>query len=102
MWFGSTKTLLDSIIRSLKSGEQQDEAGWLAQTELAQACLSEMAELSEPVHGPPNGSASRYVHRPVADKLNRAMPHVRAMLEAMRKRDRQAALTHGETALRRL
>jgi hypothetical protein len=102
MWFGSTKTLLDSIVRSLKSGDRQDEAEWQAQTELAQACLSEMVELSEPIHGATNGSTSRYVHRPVADKLNRAMPHVRAMLGAMRNRDRATALTHGETALRRL
>src|ERR1019366_2787444 len=27
-----------------------------------------------------------YVHHPVADKLNRAMPHVRSMLTAMRDR----------------
>jgi hypothetical protein len=48
------------------------------------------------------GATSRYVHRPVADKLNRAMPHVRSMLTAMRDRDRTTALAHGETTLRRL
>jgi hypothetical protein len=102
MWFGSTKNLLDSLVRSLKSEDGQDEAAWQAQTELAQACLSEMIELSQPVHGAANGATSRYVHRPVQEKLNRARPHVEAMVAAMRNRDRAKALTHGETALQRL
>ena len=102
MWFGSTKSLLDSLVRSLKSEDGQDEAAWQAQTELAQACLTEMVELSQPIHGAANGAPSRYVHRPVADKLNRALPHVEAMLTAMRNGDRATALTHGEMALQRL
>ena len=102
MWFGSTKNLLDSLVRSLKSEDLQDEAAWQAQTELAQACLTEMIELSEPIHSAPNRAPSRYIHRPVADKLNRAMPHVEAMLTAIRNRDRATALTHGQTALQRL
>jgi hypothetical protein len=48
------------------------------------------------------GATSRYVHRPVADKLNRAMPLVRSMQTAMRERDRATALAHGETTLQRL
>ncbi len=48
------------------------------------------------------GSRSRYVHRPVADKLNRPTPHVRSMLTAMRERDRAMALAHGETILQRV
>lgn len=102
MFYGSTKSLLDSIVRWLKNEDPQDEASWQAQTELTQACLTEMADLSEPNGNAMKGSASRYVHRPVADKVNRAMPHVRAMLAAMRDRDRLSALTHGETAFRRL
>ena len=58
--------------------------------------------MSEPTVNPSRGAASRYVHRPVADKLNRAMPHVRCMLTAMRERDRITALAHGETTLQRL
>lgn len=102
MWFGSTKSLLDSLVRSLKSENSQDETAWQAQTELVQACLTEMIELSQPIHGATNGGPSRYVHRPVQDKLNRAKPHVEAMLTAMRNRDRATALAHGETALQRL
>jgi hypothetical protein len=101
MWFGSTRSLLESIVRWLQSADPRDESAWQAQTELAQACLAEMMVLSEPISHA-KGSTSRYVHRPVAEKLNRAMPHVQAMLTAMRERDRFSAVAHGETAFRRL
>jgi hypothetical protein len=100
MWYTSTKSLLESIVRGLKTEPPQNDAEWHAQTELVQACLTEMVEMSEPTVHPSMGS--RYVHRPVADKLNRAMPHVRSMLTAMRDRDRATALAHGETTLQRL
>jgi hypothetical protein len=102
MWYSSTKSLLESIVRWLKADDPQDDAEWQAQTDLVQACLAEMVEMSEPTVNPPKGATPRYVHRPVADKLNRAMPHVRFMLTAMRDRDRTTALAHGETTLRRL
>src|SRR5664280_572908 len=102
MWYGNTKTLLESIVRGLKTEAPQNDAEWQAQTDLVQACLAEMVELSEPTVNSANGATSRYVHRPVADKLNRAMPHVRSMLTAMRDRDRTTALAHGEVTLRRL
>ena len=102
MWYGGTKTLLESIVRRLKIEAPQDDAEWQAQIDVVQDCLREMSEMSEPTINPSKGVASRYVYRPVADKLNRAMPHVRLMLTAMRDRDRTTALAHGETTLRRL
>ena len=102
MWYGNTKTQLESIVRRLKTEAPQDDAEWQAQTDVVQACLVEMVEMSEPTVNPAKGATSRYVHRPVADRLNRAMPHVRSMLTAMRDRDRITALVHGETTLRRL
>ena len=102
MWYGNTKNLLESIVRGLKTEPPQNDAEWQAQTELVQACLTEMVEMSEPTVNLSMGATSRYVHHPVADKLNRAMPHVRSMLTAMRERDRTTALAHGETTLRRL
>ena len=102
MWYGNTKNLLESIVRGLKTEPPQNDAEWQAQTELVQACLTEMVEMSEPTVNPSMGATSRYVHRPVADKLNRAMPYVRSMLTAMRDRDGTTALAHGETTLRRL
>ena len=102
MWYGNTKTLLESIVRGLKAEPPQNDAEWQAQTDLVQGCLTEMVEMSEPTVNQSMGATSRYVHHPVADKLNRAMPHVRSMLTAMRERDRITALAHGETTLRRL
>ena len=100
MWYGNTKSLLESIVRGLRTEAPQNDAEWQAQTDLVQACLAEMVKMSEPTVNPSKGATSRYVHRPVADKLNRAMPHVRFMLTAMRDRDRTTALAHGETSLR--
>jgi hypothetical protein len=102
MWYGNTKTLLESIVRGLKAEPPQNDAEWQAQTDLVQACLAEMVGMSGPVVSPSKGVTPRYVHRPVADKLNRAMPHVRSMLTAIQQHDRTTALAHGETTLRRL
>ena len=102
MWYGNTKSLLESALRQLNTGESQPDDQWESQTEVVEACLAEMAEMSEPTINSSKGVESRYVHRPAADKLNRAMPHVRAMLEAMRARDRAGALKHGAEAFRRL
>ena len=102
MFYRNTKSLLESIVRTLQSEPPENEAEWLTQTELVQGCLAEMVEMSEPTVNPSMGATARYIHTPVADKLNRAMPHVRSMLTAMRDRDRITALAHGETTLRRL
>jgi len=39
MWYGSTKTLLESVVRWLQADRPQDDAERQAQTELVQACL---------------------------------------------------------------
>ena len=85
MWYGNTKILLESIVRVLRTEAPQNEVDWQAQTELVQGCLAEMLEMSEPAVNPSIGTAARYVHRPVAEELNRAMPQVRLMLTAMRR-----------------
>lgn len=102
MFYGSTKSLLDSIIRQLKIEAPEDDAAWQAQTDVLQSCLEEMVAMRESPVNPLPGTASRYVHRPVSDKLNRAIPHVWSMLTAMRDRNRTTALECGETALQRL
>ena len=102
MWYGNTKSQLESIVRWLSAEVPRNDAEWQTQTELVQACLAEMVGMSEPTVNPSKGVTSRYVHRPAADKLNPAMPHVRSMFTAMRDRDRTTALAHGETTLRRL
>jgi hypothetical protein len=80
----------------------QNDAEWQAHTDLVQSCLAEMVEITEPTENRSIGATSRDVPRPVAEKANRAMPHVRSMLTAMRDHDRTTALAHGETTLQRL
>jgi hypothetical protein len=102
MWYGSTKSLLESIVRWLKTEVPQENAEWQAQTDLVQVCLAEMVEMARPTANPSKAATSRYVHRPVVNKLIGAMPHVRPMLIAMQGRDRITALAHGEASLQRL
>jgi hypothetical protein len=102
MFYSNTKTLLESIIRWLRADALHDDAEWQAQTELVQACLAEMVEMSTPTVHPTRSATSRYVHRPVVEKMNRALPHAQFMLTAMRAHDRTTALAHGETSLQRL
>ena len=59
MWYAGTKSLLESIIRWLKTEAPQGEAEWQAQTDLVQACLAEMVEMSEPTFNPSKGPTSR-------------------------------------------
>jgi hypothetical protein len=51
--------LLESIVRGLKTEPPQNDADWQAQTELVQACLAEMVEMSEPTVNPSIGATSR-------------------------------------------
>jgi hypothetical protein len=102
MHYGNTKTLIESIVRWLRTEGSHDDAEWLAQADLVQSCLAEMVEMAKPTVHPSKAPASRYIHRPIVDRLNRALPYGRSMLTAMRDRDRTTALEHGETTLHRL
>jgi len=67
-----------------------DEAGWERQIELGEECGSEMERLARPIY---SGARKRSYtfgpeRNPDAGHLNRAIPHVRAMLTAMRNRNR--------------
>jgi len=99
---GTLKSLLEGIVRWLGMEVSQNDAEWEVHADLVQSCLADMVEITEPTEVRSIGVTSRYFPHSVADKLNRAMPHVRLMLMAMRQRDRSTALAHGETTLRRL
>jgi hypothetical protein len=79
-----------------------DEAAWERQIELGEECRSDMERLARPIY---SGAKARShgalgpERDPDAGRLNRANPHVRAMLTAMRNRNRAAALEHGRAAL---
>jgi hypothetical protein len=102
MLYDSTKSLLQSILWSLETG---DEARWDDQTESGNECLYEMHQMAGALYKAyksdglnVNALAQSTFH----DKLNRAMPHVRTMVIAIRHKDQTRALESGKTALAEL
>lgn len=86
MLYNSTKTLLQSIVLSLESG---DGAEWDDQIESLKSCLYEMHQMSRPSQA----------YQPVSERLNQAVPHVKSMLSAIRRKDHVSALHSGKAAL---
>jgi len=97
--YADAKNSLKSILDWLAG---TDEAGWERQIELGEECRSDMERMARPIY---TGAKARShgalgpERDPNAGKLNRVIPHVRAMLTAMRNRNRAAALEHGRAAL---
>src|SRR5215467_10476887 len=77
MLYESTKTLLQSILLTLETG---DESRWDDQIESGNACLYEMHQMSRPVYKAYRADANSVAQGSLPDKLNRAMPHVRLMV----------------------
>jgi len=99
MLYDSTKSLLQTILRSLETG---GDAGWDDQTESGNSCLYEMHQMSgsqyQP-YRPDRLNANSMVQSHLAEKLNRAIPHVRTMVIAIRHKDQTQALESGKAAL---
>ena len=102
MLYDSTKSLLQGILRSL---ETVDDTGWDDQTESGTACLYEMHQMSGSMHTPykPDKlNAASQSPGNLAEKLTRAIPHVRTMVIAIRHKDRATALESGKAGLAEL
>jgi hypothetical protein len=97
--FADSKNSLKSILDWL---DGTDETGWERQIEIGEECRSDMDRLARPIY---TGAKARShgalgpERNPDTGKLNRAIPHVRATLSAMRSRNRAAALEHGWAAM---
>ena len=99
MLYDSTKSVLQGILRSLETG---DQTRWDDQTESGNACLYEMHQMSGALYKAYKSdslNANSLVQSTLPDKLNRAMPHVRLMVIAIRHKDQTRALESGKTAL---
>lgn len=99
MLYDSTKGLLQSILRSLETG---DETRWDDRTESGNACLYEMHQMSRPLYKAYRSdsvSANSPTQSSLPGKLNRAMPHVRTMVIAIRRKDQSRALESGKAAM---
>jgi len=99
MLYDSTKSLLQSILRSL---ETVGETGWDDQTESGNSCLYEMHQMSGSLYQPYRAdklNANSRAQNALPEKLNRAIPHVRTMVIAIRHKDQARALESGKAAL---
>lgn len=99
MLYNSTKTLLQGIVQSLESG---DAALWDDQIESLKSCLYEMHQMSRPLYKAyrtDGQSANSHGHPPVSERLQQAVPHVKCMLSAVRRKDQASALHSGRAAL---
>lgn len=97
MVYDSTKFLIRSILQSL---EKDDSAAWDDHIESCKECLYEMHQMARTLNGKTRQVSARGLLRdPVAEKLNRALPHVKAMVTAIRRRDQVKALESGKAAL---
>ena len=77
-----------------------DEAGWEDRIESVEQVRSDMERMARPVYGRGRArGAQDPEHDLDAARLNRAIPHIRAMLTAMGSHNRAAALEHGKAAL---
>jgi hypothetical protein len=97
--YADAKNSLKKILEWL---DGSDQAGWEHQIELGEQCQSEMERMARAIYrgAKARGHVAQGPERsPDAGKLNRAIPQLRAMLTAMRNRNRAAALEHGRAAM---
>ena len=102
MLYDSTKTLLRNIVQSL---DTLDKNGWDDQIESGKVCLYEMHQMSGPRYkGYKTDGPSSKPQGPnaISEKVNRALPHVKLMVSAMRRKDQVTALQSGKAAVAEL
>ena len=98
MLYDSTKLLLSGILRSL---ENRGQVEWEDQAELGSECVYEMHQMARPqYHGyRTNAPNQAPVLVPVSERAARAIPHMKSMVRAIRRKDQTAALDSGKAAL---
>jgi hypothetical protein len=96
MVYDSTKILLRSIVLSL---EAKNEAEWDEHIESGRECLYEMHQMTRTLCVASTRPVGRSPH---VERLHRAMPHVKNMVGAMRRKDHATALESGKAALAEL
>jgi hypothetical protein len=101
MLYDSTKVLLRSILVSLQSAEK---VRWEDQIELAGECSYEMHQMARPLY---RGYTTDPVKKApvlvmVSERAAKAIPHVKSMVRAIRRKDQMAAVESGRAALAEL
>ncbi len=98
MLFDSTMLLLRNIVNSLQSG---DESRWDDNVESGNQCLYEIHQMgrsSSRTYKTDSNPKFRTV-MPASERAVRAIPHVKSMNAAIRRKDREAAIVSGKSAI---
>jgi hypothetical protein len=98
MLYDSTKILLGGILRTLQS---TDKVRWDDQIELGGECLYEIHQMARPQYQGYKTDASKRTPGliPLYQKATRAVPHVKSMVKAIRRKDQAGAVASGKAAL---
>jgi hypothetical protein len=98
MLYDSTKVLLSGILRTL---EGAGRIGWEDQLELASECSYEVHQMARVMYkGYKTDPGNRTpVVVPVSERAARAIPHVKSLVRAIRRKDQIAAVESGKAAL---
>jgi hypothetical protein len=89
---------LGGILRSLQS---RDQVGWEDQIELGSECLFEIHQMARPLYQGYKADRSHGLPAlvPIHQKASRAIPHVKTMMRAIRRKDQATAIESGRAAL---
>ncbi|SPF55305.1 conserved hypothetical protein [Candidatus Sulfopaludibacter sp. SbA4] len=98
MLYDSTKVLLRGMLGSL---QKPDNVGWEDHVELGGECLYEIHQMARPLY---RGYRTDALNRgpalvPVYERAARAIPHVKSMVRAIRRKDQTAAVESVRAAL---
>jgi hypothetical protein len=101
MLYDSTRLLLRGIVLSLESPHG---IGWDDQAELAGECSYEMHQMARPLYKcyKVDPLSKLPVLVPVYERAARAVPHIKSMARAIRRKDQPAAVESGKAALAHL
>jgi len=85
----------------LRSLQKPDNVGWEDHVELGGECLYEIHQMARPLY---RGYRTDPVNRgpalvPVSERAARAIPHVKSMVKAIRRKDQVAAVDSVKAAL---
>jgi hypothetical protein len=98
MLYDSTKVFLRGMLQSLQAS---GKIGWEDQMESAGQCLYEIHQMARPRYQgyriDPQNKVPLLV--PVSERAARAIPHVKSMVRAIRRKDQMAAVESGKAAL---
>ena len=97
MLYDSTKILIRGMLRDMETIEA---VHWDDQAELGRECLYEMHQMTRPQYKGWRGDAKAHSNG-VSEfvKATRAIPFVKSMVSAIRRKDQATAVTSGRAAL---